>query len=361
MANGAASILAALVESSDDAIVSKTLDGIVTSWNPAAERIFGYSAVEMIGHPITRLFPAEMLPEEAQILRRLRRGERIDHYETERVSKDGRTVAVSVSVSPIRDSTGAIIGAAKIARDISDRRKDRARLEELQAELAHVSRLNDMGQLASAFAHELNQPLSAISNYVSGARTLLERGDTALAAEGCDRAQREVATAGQVVRRLRDFVKKSEAQRRVEDLPPVIEDALSLARISARGVRLEVESNVASTASRAIMDRIQIQQVLVNLMRNAIEAMVSAPAPRLSIGTQRSADDLIEVAVGDTGPGLSDAVKSKLFQPFNTTKSEGLGVGLALCRTIVEDHGGTIWAENHPGGGAVFRFTLQGA
>ena len=165
--------LASIVESSDDAIVGKTLDGIITSWNKAAERMFGYEAAEICGKAVTLLIPPDRVLEEEEILGRLRRGERIDHFETERVRKDGRTIAVSLTVSPIRDRAGCIVGASKIARDITEQRAAQKQLLELQSELLHAARLGTMGQMAAAITHELSQPLSAINSYLGGIARLL--------------------------------------------------------------------------------------------------------------------------------------------------------------------------------------------
>jgi two-component system sensor kinase FixL len=353
--------LASIVESSEDAIVGKTLDGVVTSWNGAAARIFGYAPDEMIGRPISILFPPELESEEADILARLRGGERIRHYVTERLHKDGHRISVSLSVAPILDGAGRVVGACKIARDITEDRRLQARLQELREELLHVARQSDMGQMAQAFAHELNQPLAALANYVSGVRALLERGDTVRAAAGCELAQRQVARAGDVVRRLRDFVKKAEVTHEDADLPAVIRDSLALAGLSARGMDLKTELNLAEDASRAVMDRIQVQQVLVNLLRNAIEAMAESPSPAITVSTRRADADFVEVGVADVGPGLAENIRTRLFQPFNSSKAGGLGVGLSLCRTVIEDHGGRIWAEDRRPRGAVFCFTLPAA
>jgi two-component system sensor kinase FixL len=270
-------------------------------------------------------------------------------------------IDVSISVSPVRDEDGRIVGASKIARDITERKAVRARLDQLQSELIHVSRLNDMGQVAAGLAHELNQPLSAISNYIAGAQKLIERGELERAIEGCERAAAQVARAGEVIRRLRDFVEKAETQRRPERLDAVIEESRALALLGGRGDGVEVEIAIAPDAGRALMDRIQIQQVLVNLIRNAAEAMAGGAVKRLTVCSRRSPAEMVEVSVTDTGPGLSDAIKARLFQPFSTTKPTGMGVGLSICRSIVEAHGGRIEAEANADGGATFRFTLPSA
>jgi two-component system sensor kinase FixL len=349
--------LANIVESSQDAVIGKTLDGVVTSWNRAAEGMFGYAAAEMIGHSILILFPPELQHEEAQILAQIRAGERVEHYETVRLRKDGQQVEVSLTVSPVRNAAGAVIGVSKIVRDISEQKLLRQRLAETQSELLHISRLNDMGQLASAFAHELNQPLSAISAYIGGTRRLIQSGDTERALEGCDRAAAQVARAGEVIRRLREFVRKGDGQRCEEPLGQTIDEAFGLVMLDARRDGVLIDVDIAADAERAFIDKVQIQQVLVNLLRNATEAIAGSARKQVSV-TARRHGDKIEIAVADTGPGLPDEVLEKLFQPFVTTKLSGMGVGLSLCRGIIESQGGAISATNGPDGGAVFRFTV---
>jgi len=352
--------LASIVENTQDAVIGKNLDGVVTSWNRAAEEIFGYPAAEILGQPVVVLFPPELAAEEPFILERIRRGERIEHYETIRLRKDGRRLNVSLSVSPIRDGAGRIVGASKIVRDITERKALQSRLAEVQGELLHVSRLNDMGQLASAFAHELNQPLSAINAYIGGTRRLIESGDIPRAIEGCERAAAQVARAGEVIRRLREFVRKGDGRRRDEDLGEVIEEVAALVLMDAQREGLAVDTQLAAGARAAFIDKVQIQQVLVNLFRNAVEAMAGTKDKRLTVRARRVADE-VEIEVADSGPGLTQEVLATLFQPFATTKATGMGVGLSLCRSIVEGQGGEISAENAASGGAVFRFTVPAA
>jgi PAS domain S-box-containing protein len=204
-----------IVESSNDAVIGKTLDSIITSWNKAAEEIFGYQAGEICGKSIAPLIPPDRLHEEEAILQRIARGERIDHFESVRLRKDGSQVIVSLSISPIRDRRGNIIGASKIARDITQQRATQNRLVELQSELAHASRLGTMGQMAAAISHELNQPLAAVDNYLSGLVRLLETIDVpASIADAIRKAREQNRRAGQVVSRLRDLMLKRETARR---------------------------------------------------------------------------------------------------------------------------------------------------
>ncbi len=348
--------LASIVEDSQDAIIGKDLTGRITSWNRAAEQMFGYPAQEIVDQPVLLLFPERLRSEEAMIINRLRKGEHIDHYETQRLHKDGREIEVALTVSPIRAAGGEVVGASKILRDITEAKLMRRELEALRGELSHVSRLNDMGQMATALAHELNQPLAAISMYVAGVLRLLDRGDVENAKVGCVKAADQVERAGGIIRRLRDFVAKREATRRREDLRDVIHEAAGLALLEREGVDLTVR--IADDARHAVIDRVQIQQVLMNLIRNALEAMAQEPARRIAVSARRGDPERVEIEVADSGPGLAPEVLERLFQPFTTTKSEGMGVGLSLCRTIVETEGGHIAGGNGETGGAWFRFTV---
>jgi len=353
--------LASIVTSSHDAIIGKTLHGVVTSWNRAAEETFGFAADEILGQHIGVLFPPDRLAEEDEILARLKRGERVDHYETVRRRKDGQDIQVSLSVSPIRNDRGEVVGASKIVRDITRQKQVQERMDELQSELLHVSRLNEMGQMASAFAHELNQPLSAIGNYIHGVRRLIDAGDFTRAAEGCQRAADQVTRVAEVIRRLRDFVKKDKGSQQLEALAPVIEAASALAQVAARSEGVKFTHRFSPEAASAVIDKVQAQQVIVNLVRNAIEATAGFPRREIVIATEPAGEGMVEIAVSDTGAGISPDVRERLFQPFVTTKAAGMGVGLSLCRTIVEAHGGRIWADDLPGGGSVFRFTVPAA
>ena len=350
--------LAAIVGSSHDAIIAKTMDGIVTDWNAAAETMFGYTAAEMIGQPIVVLFPQERIAEEAAILERIRRGEHAETFETTRRRKDGRVIPVAVTISPILDASGAIVGASKIVRDLSERQDRERRLNELQAELVHLSRLTELGQMVSALAHEVNQPLTAMSNYLGAVRRLIAAGNQQAALQAVDRIEDQGDRARQIIRRLRDQVTKREPERRVESLSKTIEEASSLALLGI-GQGLKLDIRVDDDADEAVIDKVQIQQVLLNLVRNAAEAMDGSAQRELSIATAR-AGGMVEISVADTGPGLPESVRARLFEPFVTTKPNGMGIGLSVSRTIIEAHGGEIRAERGAGGGTVFRLTVPG-
>jgi two-component system sensor kinase FixL len=247
-------------------------------------------------------------------------------------------------------------------RDLSERQKTEQRLHELQSELVHISRLTAMGEMASALAHELNQPLSAIANYLKGSRRLLEgRTDEQIATvrEAMDKAAEQSLRAGQIIRRLRDFVARGESDRQVESIKKLVEEASALGLVGARDQGVRVVFRLDPAADLVLADKVQIQQVMLNLMRNAIEAMEGSARRELVVSVAPTEDRMILVSVADTGSGISDDIMLNLFQPFVTSKRHGMGVGLSISRTIVEGHGGRIWAEANPGGGTVFKFTLR--
>jgi two-component system, LuxR family, sensor kinase FixL len=353
--------LASIIESSEDAIIGKNLEGLVTSWNKAAEALFGFTAEEILGRPVAILFPLERVADEQLILERLRRGERVEHYDAVRLRKDGTEVHVSLSISPIRDLAGEIVGASKIARDITDQRRTQERLQETQAELRHVSRLSTMGKMASSLAHELNQPLTATRNYLAALRRLTAAPelDRERIGEIAARAEAQAARAGEVIRNLREFVGKGETNQRPEDLKRVVEEATALALIEAKHKGVTMVMQFDRSLPPVTIDRIQIQQVVVNLVRNAAEAMEGAEPRQLTVSTAwLTAAAAVEIAVADTGPGIAPEVAARLFQPFVTSKKSGMGLGLSICREIVEAHGGTLSARPNVPRGTVFTITL---
>jgi two-component system, LuxR family, sensor kinase FixL len=484
-----AGLLGAIIDTLGEAIISETLDGIVTSWNAAAERIFGYTAEEMLGRPSSILTPPGSDDEIPAILRRIQRGELDAPYEIERQRKDGRVIRVELTWSPVHDEEGRVIGAARIARDVTEaRRREMAlvereahlrsiletvpdamiiidergfvqsfsaaaermfgysadevigrsvsmlmpsphrenhdsyiarylatgerrvigigrivtgqrkdgtdfpielavgevrgqghrlftgfirdlterqvtehRLQELQSELSHVSRLTEMGQMASALAHEVNQPITAASNYLQAAKTLVAGGDPTMVARSAkmiDNALGQVARTAEIISRLRRFVKKSEPEQRAEDLAKLVHEASALALIGARERGIRVQLQTDPELPEVLADKVEIQQVVVNLIRNAVEAMESCERRELTVLARLTDPKTAAVSVIDTGPGISAGVAARLFQPFTTTKAQGMGVGLSICRTIIDGHGGKIWGDPNPEGGTIFTFTL---
>jgi len=235
------------------------------------------------------------------------------------------------------------------------------RTRELQAELLRMSRLSNMGEMASALAHELNQPLTALANYIQGSRRLLaERTDeqSELVKGALLKANEQALRAGEVIRRLREFVARGESDKRVESLSRLVDEASALALLGARDESVQFRLDLDPAADRILVDKIQIQQVLLNLIRNGIEAMRESPRRELAVESVKAVGDMVAVSVSDTGSGIVAEVAGTLFQPFRTTKQNGLGVGLSISRTIVEAHGGQIEAQPNPGGGTIFTFTV---
>ncbi|HEY0185419.1 MAG TPA: PAS domain S-box protein [Rhodopila sp.] len=485
-----ASRLAAIVTSSDDAIIGKTLDGIVTDWNSGAEAIFGYAAAEIIGKPISLLLPPGQEDEMAEVFQRIGAGARVEHYETRRRRKDGAIIDVSLTISPIWDGAGRLAGASKVARDVTgtkralielqereahlrsvletipdaiiaidsagimrsfsaaaerlfgytveeavgqnvsmlmpspyreqhdmyleryfatgqkrvigrgrivtglrkdgstfpmelavgemmlgnrhaftgfvrdltERQETQQRLQDLQSELIHMSRFTAMGEMASTLAHELNQPLTAVASYLNGCRRLLDGTETVhqlMLRDAIDRAAEQALRAGQIIRRMRLFVARGESERQVEDLTRLIEEASALALVGIKEAGVQVTFNFDPRATFVLADKIQIQQVILNLVRNAIEAMQEVTRRELHISTSEQPDGMVEICIADTGPGIAPEIAEQLFQPFVTSKPHGMGVGLSISRTIIEAHGGRLWATPNPRGGTIFGLTLR--
>jgi two-component system sensor kinase FixL len=249
-------------------------------------------------------------------------------------------------------------------RDLTERQDTETRLQELHSELVHVTRLTAMGEMASALAHELNQPLSAITSYLGGVRRLLtERDDPALGPtlEALGKANDQARRAGDIIRRLRRFVVRGESDIGVESVARLIDETNALALVGAKQLGIRVTVDADPSAEAVLADRIQIGQVLLNLIRNAIDAMENSERRELAIAARPVPGGLIEISVSDTGSGMDEEARAQMFKPFFTTKSKGMGVGLSISRTIVQAHGGSIAAEARPEGGTIFRFTLPAA
>jgi two-component system sensor kinase FixL len=273
--------------------------------------------------------------------------------------KDGSTFPLELAVGEVKTGNGRAYTG--FIRDLTERQETEARLQELQSELVHVSRLTAMGEMASALAHELNQPLSAIANYMKGSRRLLEDSSDErgmILRDAVDKAGEQALRAGQVIRRLRDFVARGESERRVEDVRKLVEEASALALVGVKDKGVRVRFDFDPRVEFVLADKVQIQQVILNLMRNAIEAMDETERRELVVSSTPAADNMIRISVADTGSGISPDISTQLFQPFITTKRQGMGVGLSISRTIVESHGGTITPQPNPGGGTIFSFTL---
>jgi PAS domain S-box-containing protein len=354
--------LAAIVSSSDDAIITKTLDGTVTSWNAGATSIFGYEASEMIGQSITRIIPPELHEEERQILARLARGERLRHYETVRIARDGRRVDISLTVSPLIGRSGKVVGASKIARDVTATKRAEAELQQAQIEFARVARVTMLGELTAAIAHEVNQPLTGL---VSSGKACLrwlggEAPDLEAARKSVERMIRDGSRAGEVIGRIRAMISKSKPQRDSLNINDAIMEVLALLRTEIHRNSISPYTELSNDLSLVWGDRVQLQQVILNLVMNAIEAMsgISQTQRRLLVSSVNDGPNGVLVSVRDSGPGFDETAPDRLFEAFYTTKENGMGIGLAVSRTIIQAHGGRLWAMPNVPRGAIFQFTL---
>ncbi len=334
-AEKATRMLAAIVESCDDAIVSKDLNGIVTSWNPSAERMFGYPAEEIIGKPINLIIPEELQHDEDMILGKIRRGERIEHFETVRVTKSGKRIDVSLTISPLKDETGGVIGAAKVARDITERKRtDEA--------LRRAERLAAAGQLAAAIAHEINNPMQSLTNLLSliSYKTSLDENAHQLIAM----ADAELSRMSHITRQMLSFYRQSSVPVAV-NVGEVMEEVLELfvMRMRSNRIRLKRKYDFSGEIQGFAPE---IRQVFVNLLNNAVEAVGQGGQIQVHIAHSkdwRTEAQGVRVMVADNGPGISRELRCRIFEPFFTTKAEkGTGLGLWVVRGIVDKHGGSI-------------------
>jgi len=484
-----AAILAAVLAASEDAIIAESTEGIITGWNRGAERVFGYAAEEALGRPVSFLAAPGHLDDTAAVRERAMQGERIRRYETVRRHKNGAILQVSLTVRPIRDESGEILGLIRITqdvtanknaraalkegeahlrsiveampdgmivmdpdgtvrsfssaaerifgyaaaevvgrnvkmlmpaqdrdrhdgylerygrtgerriigigrtvtgrrkdgttfamdlavgeanvgdhrqftgfvRDVTARRETQARLVEVQSELLHVARISAMGEMATTLAHELNQPLTAVVNYSEAARQVLADSGIEVpprVTEFLEKAAGQAERAGRIIRRLRAFVERREIERSMEKLNEIVQEAATLAAIGAGTEGIQVQFELADSLAPIRVDKTQIQQVVVNLVRNAIDVLRDAEKRILIVRTAGDGEAAQEVAILDSGPGIAPEMAERLFQPFATSKKDGMGIGLAVSRTIVEAHGGRLWCEPNPDGGAIFRFRL---
>ena len=356
--------LQSILDTAPDATIVIDESGIMQSFNAAAVRLFGHTEAEVIGKNVKMLMPTPFREEhDGYIHRYLTTGERriigIDRVVTG-LRKDGSTFPIKLAVGEVhyggrRFFTGFI-------RDLTERQATEQQLEELQSELARLSRLTAMGEMASTLAHEMNQPLSAIANYLQGCLRLLEGLDNPSAKKVRDalsETTKLTLRAGDVIRRLREFVARGETEKRPENINKLVEEASALALVGAREEGVKTVFHWDTNVGPVLVEKVQIQQVLLNLIRNAIEAMQNSERKELLVKTGIGENGMIEVSVADTGCGIAKDIEKRLFQPFVTSKPEGMGVGLSISRRIIEAHGGEMWAEPNPGGGTLFHFTLE--
>jgi two-component system sensor kinase FixL len=355
--------LSSILSTVPDAMVVIDELGTVLSFSAAAEKLFGYSEREVVGHNVSMLMPSpDRERHDGYVRRYLETGEK-RIIGTGRVvfgsRKDGTTFPMELAVGEALGGTQRIFTG--FVRDLTERQRTEERLEALQSELIHVSRVSAMGTMASTLAHELNQPITAIANYAEAVRDLLaepQPQDLPMIREALDDTAKEAIRAGNIVRRLRDFVARGEVEKSIEKLPELINEGAALGLLGAREKGVEPHFDLDPYASPVLVDKIQIQQVLINLIRNAVEAMADSPERQLFITSRLDAPGFVRVTVADTGPGVAPDVADQLFTAFVSTKTEGMGLGLSICRTIIEANGGHIWTEQRAGGGTEFHFTL---
>lgn len=352
--------LRSIIEAAPDAVIVIDEQGLIETFSPTAERLFGYAAAAIIGKNVSGLMPSPYREQHGSYLHRyLTTGER-------RIIGIGRVVVgqrKDGSVFPMELAVGELNADGRrrftgFVRDLTERQTREKRLQELQDELVHVARLSEMGQMASALAHELNQPLAAISNYLqAGARMIEDPANAVRMREVLRKAGEQANRAGDIIRRLRQFIEKGESERRPENLAKTVEEAAALAFVGAKEVSIKTTFDLSAAVPPVWVDKIQIQQVIVNLVRNSIEAMRAVKRRELLVSTAPDRNEAI-VMVSDTGPGLPEEVAAQLFQPFVTTKQKGMGLGLSISKSIVEAHGGRMWAEHKADGGVTFMFTV---
>lgn len=357
--------LRSILETVPDAMIVSDAKGIIRSFSATAEHIFGYMPEEIIGTNVKFLMPLPYREHHDSYISRYRRSGERRIIGSGRVAvaqrKDGSTFPMEVQVGEMEWEGERYFTA--FIRDLTERQNTEMRMQELQSELAYMSRLTAMGEMGSTLAHEINQPLTAIASYLKGCGLILDRmqgQEVETLKLAVDEAAEEALRAGEVIRQLREFVARGESEHRVEDLQRLVEEASALGLVGAKEKGVQVEFDFPAGSPQVIVNRVQIQQVLINLLRNAVEAMHGIQQRTLTISARIvQKGTMVQVSVKDTGSGISPDVLSKLFKPFTTTKKSGMGVGLSICRTIVESHGGKIWADSTPGEGTTFHFTLR--
>ena len=356
----------ALLRASLDAVAEATVvideDGVITSFSHAAEQLFGWTAREVIGQNAKVLMPAAQAQAHYRHVRRyVETGERRVIGSSRQVTgqrRDGAEFPMELRIGEAR------IGKRRyftgVVRDLSTMREAERRSDELHAQLTQVWSLNSMGEMASVLAHELNQPLSAVANYLRAARTLiakLEVDDDDLI-DAVSRAGDQAVRAGEIIRTMRDLATRGGTEQKTESLSGILAEIEFIIGLMVRDAGARVFYDLYQGSDTVLADRIQIQQLMVNLVRNAIDAIAKFPNREIKISTRPDADGKILLTVEDSGPGVDTAVMGRVFQPLASTKATGMGLGLSICRAIVENHGGRIWVESSSLGGAAFCFVL---
>lgn len=355
--------LRSILDTIPDGLIVTDETGTISSFSAAAEQLFDYSQHDVIGRNVDLLLPdARALAfggQEAKSDGSSRHPVFGEIQVGQGMRRNGELVPIELAVGEV------LIGGERIfslfIRDVTKRQQTERRVKELQSELIHVSRVSAMGTMASTLAHEINQPLTAIANYLEATRAMISESDDPVhrdIAEAVELAAAQSLRAGTIVRRLHAFVDGGDTGFQSERLDQLVEEATSLGLLGAHEAGVRVTMSIAPGLDRVLVDRVQVQQVLVNLIRNALQAMSGAALKELRIETAPDRHGWVKVTVADTGTGLEPGIRDHLFEAFATTKEDGMGLGLSICRTIVEAHGGRIWADGTTSGGTAFHFCL---
>jgi two-component system, LuxR family, sensor histidine kinase DctS len=339
------------------------LEGRIVYVNPAYCNMVGYPAERLIGsRPPQPYWPPEEREHVEEVLRQARGpGAPRAGIELRLVRPSGERFDVLLYEAPLIDAEGRQTGWMGSVLDITERKRARELVRQQQEKLAATARLVTVGEMASTMAHELNQPLSAIASYTTGCLNLLQDGGLPRGEleQALHKTAQQAQRAGRIIRRVHDFVRKREPTRTAVRMNAVVEEAVGFADADARRRRVRVDVALCAEDPELSADPVLLQQVVLNLLRNAMDAMAATPAEARSIRvTTAAGPEGITVSIADRGAGIPDEVREHLFQPFYTTKAEGMGMGLNICRSILELHGGRVWADQNPGGGTVFSFTL---
>ena len=352
-----------VIDAALDGMVVIDSSGTVLLYNAACERLFGYSAEEVLGNNVKMLMtPPDRKNHDTYLQNYLRTG-------TARIigsgrdvtgrRKDGSTVPMRLSVGELRDDNEALLFIGTL-HDLTEALTARERIEELQSELMQVARASAVGEMGLTLAHELTQPLSAVAGFVEASAALIDQSDGVIPTkvrEYMDQAVAQTMRAGAVVRSLREFTGRGDTERSVENINAVVEEICALAMLGSATDRIDLELNLAADLPPVLIDHVQIQQVVLNLVHNSIDALSGCETRTITVATVPQSD-MVEVVVSDNGPGLPEEVRERVFEPFVSTKPDGIGIGLSICRTIVEAHGGKIAVDAGTKIGTGFRFSV---
>lgn len=358
--------LRAVTDTAMDAIMVIDAAGIIRMVNPACKTLFGYSPGELVGRNVSMLMPSPDREQHDGYLRRyLETGEK--HIigagrEVEAVRRDGTVFPAHIAVGEAEISGERVFVGT--LHNLSTRRAAERRLQELQSELYRTARLGELGEMTAAIAHEINQPLAAVSTYIGASMRTLRRAGLEIpanVADMLDRAVKQVLRAGDVIHQIRTLARSGQEHRAVEDLNVLVREVLGLALTGSAEQGIRVSIDLDDALPRCVVSRVQIQQVVLNVVRNAVDALRDCQQRELSVRTGLDGAGQLEFVVEDTGPGLAEEVRARLFQPFLTTKPGGMGIGLSAAHSIIGEHGGRLWTEPRNGGGTVFKFTLPAA